>query len=611
MDRHACIAARHVALHLSLLLLLAALAGAGSPPDEPPVDLEDATDVERVESLNQAALASVASDPDKALELAQRAAEMARRSGDRAGQGTAEFAIGEAHYVRDDHTGALPHFVEARRLLQGTGSSARLAKAMRRIGDVHSRTGTFDEALAVYLDTLRLLEDHQAREPSQERLWDIGNLLGAIGNLFRSLEEPEKALAYYQRSLEVYEQVDYNLGVAGTSYNLGNLLFEAGDHDAALEHYLRARETASLLDDPTLLSMATTSIGSVFLERGQLDLALQRFAESLELCRTAGRTRGVQFALKRMGNVRHRQQRYSEAVDHYLEALAIAQESSAPSSQAELHKLLSECFADTDDHALALEHFEKHASIRSDLFNEARSRQVHELEIAYESERKDQEIEILKRDRAIQQWMRAALVLATVLAVAVGALGWSRNRLGVRAAREIRQANDELTRALSRVEQLSRTDYLTGLPNRRGVVERFDAELAGSTGAVVLADIDDFKRVNDRFGHECGDQVLVSVAERLRSMVRTQDLLGRWGGEEFILILPATDQDGAAQLTERIRRAIEVQVFLYKGSQVQVTLTFGVSSVDGSTSFEESLRHADRALYSGKQSGKNRIVLAG
>ncbi len=374
---------------------------------------------------------------------------------------------------------------------------------------------------------------------------------------------------------------------------------------------MKAREAAALLDNSALLSMATASVGSVFLERGRLELAMQHFTESLQICRDTGRTRGTLFALKRMGEVRSRQQRFAESISHYLEALTIAQEQSDLRLQSELHELLSDCYAQAGDHLQALDHFKRHAILRNELFNEARSRQIHELEIAYDSERKDQEIENLKRNQNIQRSFRWALVAVTALAMMVGALGWSRYRLGVRAAREIRQVNDDLVSALTQVEALSRTDYLTGLPNRRGIVERLDALLTDRASALVLADIDEFKRVNDEFGHECGDHVLVSLARLVRSMLRAQDIVGRWGGEEFILILPNTDQEGAARLTERIRAAIEKHVFLSTGGQVQVTMTFGISSVGDRTTFQESLRKADRALYEGKLSGKNRIVLEG
>ena len=159
-------------------------------------------------------------------------------------------------------------------------------------------------------------------------------------------------------------------------------------------------------------------------------------------------------------------------------------------------------------------------------------------------------------------------------------------------------------------------DGLTGLANRRSCEETLAAELArverfGGPLAVVIADLDDFKDVNDHFGHPTGDVVLREFARTLEDGIRDVDLAARWGGEEFVLVLPGTDADGAAHLADRIRRALETRLVLsVDGEPIQVTASFGVASFPESSSAQTLLGAADEALYQAKGAGKNRVVRA-
>lgn len=116
--------------------------------------------------------------------------------------------------------------------------------------------------------------------------------------------------------------------------------------------------------------------------------------------------------------------------------------------------------------------------------------------------------------------------------------------------------------------------------------------------------------MNDRFGHELGDQVLKRVAELLRTQVRAQDVVARWGGEEFILLFPETSGSGATVVAEKIRARIEAEVFESHGHNVNVALTIGLAEVSRDEPIDKSTARADRALYEGKHRGKNCIVLA-
>jgi diguanylate cyclase (GGDEF)-like protein len=161
----------------------------------------------------------------------------------------------------------------------------------------------------------------------------------------------------------------------------------------------------------------------------------------------------------------------------------------------------------------------------------------------------------------------------------------------------------------------ARTDALTGLSNRRAMQERGRIELkrarrSGAPVSLLLCDLDHFKHINDRHGHEAGDIALVKVATVLRDALRESDALGRWGGEEFIAVLPATDAAGAIEVAERVRQAIEGTHF--EGLDAGTTISLGVTTMEAVdeplVAWDELVKSADRNLYRAKADGRNRVV---
>jgi diguanylate cyclase (GGDEF)-like protein len=167
------------------------------------------------------------------------------------------------------------------------------------------------------------------------------------------------------------------------------------------------------------------------------------------------------------------------------------------------------------------------------------------------------------------------------------------------------------------LQELAVTDTLTGLPNRRGIEEWAGRQMSCATRHefpfhVAIADLDHFKLVNDTYGHEVGDKVLVKFAEILRANCRTSDLCGRMGGEEFLLAFTHATDENAGLFAERIRGQLEATEFRFKEHAVKVNANFGVAGRDGmkTSDINSLISRADVALYSAKRRGRNRVEIA-
>jgi len=183
---------------------------------------------------------------------------------------------------------------------------------------------------------------------------------------------------------------------------------------------------------------------------------------------------------------------------------------------------------------------------------------------------------------------------------------------------------DTLIQEVQRYKELSLTDYLTGLFNKRYFQTRFIEEVTRARRSsydlsLIFCDIDYFKRINDRFGHHIGDEVLRITAQILSgsidelniiSRLRKSDIIARYGGEEFVVILPETGKTGAAIAAERLRKKIEKYTFTLDGEKVHITMSFGVTELSpADKDHTEIIKNADYAMYKAKNSGRNRVMV--
>lgn len=206
----------------------------------------------------------------------------------------------------------------------------------------------------------------------------------------------------------------------------------------------------------------------------------------------------------------------------------------------------------------------------------------------------------------MMQWL-----LVLLIAILLVLLIWT----STRARRRIAEKDTELSTALEQVEELARRDPLTRLLNRRAFIELMEYESQRQWRnqqpiSFIIADTDHFKRLNDNYGHACGDSVLSEIAQALTRSLRGQDTVCRWGGEEFLVMLPGTGLADAVTLAERLREAIAGLRLQCEGRELAVTMTFGVAECPVHDETTAAISRADKVLYKGKKAGRNRVVAA-
>ena len=336
--------------------------------------------------------------------------------------------------------------------------------------------------------------------------------------------------------------------------------------------------------------------------RGGCELERQRLGDAasaertlraaLDLSEATGYRYGVAHASLSLGKLCMTQGRNDEAHAWLAAALATCERHQLKPTQYECHEALAELHEKTGDPVAALEHFRRFHALEREVQSEAASDKLRALQIQIE-------VAAAKRDADIERERQEVLTRANA---ELDALNVS-----------LTEANLQKTMLLDQLERQTYEDALTGLANRRRLDQRLADEFAlalrhGRPLTVAMADLDHFKSVNDRFSHAVGDAALRAIAKILTSHVRQTDLVARFGGEEFVIVLVETEPEAALRVCEKLRAAIANHVWTAIHPGLALTVSIGVCADTSLPTHERMLAMADRNLYSAKAAGRNRVV---
>ena len=372
------------------------------------------------------------------------------------------------------------------------------------------------------------------------------------GRCWELLQDHATALDLFEKALEAFKAAGESIGIARTLNMLGaaqDMLGDAGPAECTLQDALALSESIAYVQG---IAQAHLALGRLYAKQAHEDMARERLHAALQICEQQ--------------NIRL--------------------------TRYECHEALAEFHERLGDPATALHHFRRFHQLEKEVQQESASVRLRDFAIQFQ-------VAAAKRDAELQRERQAVLTLANA---ELDALNVS-----------LTEANLQKTMLLDQLERQTFEDALTGLANRRRLDLRLADEFArahrhGRPLAVAIADLDNFKLVNDRHSHAVGDAALRSLARLLSSQVRHTDLVARFGGEEFVLVLLESDAATALGVCEKLRALVEQHAWDAIHPGLALTLSIGVCADTSLPGHERMLAAADRNLYLAKAGGRNRVV---
>ena len=501
-------------------------------------------------------------DLPRAMECALEAREISDRCGFREGSARSRRMIGTVSWAMGELPEALESLESAREGYRGLNDPKGEASCINNLGLVLQNMGEFAQAMEKHLEALAIREELGDRSEQSLSLTNIANICNWSGQ-YRS------ALKYHLRALRIRVELDDPRGKADSMANLGLVHMALGRPEEAQGYYFDALRIYEELGDLNGIGNCSNNIGISMVDIGRLDDALTHYDRALSSYRQRGHRGGEAGTLVNLGKLRMERGELDEASTAFNGSLELARDTgdtyvimNVLSSMADLCEL-------REDYRLALEYHRESDRLRSKL----RDSEVFSTLSRLEQRRLEETV------------------------------------------RESRRRESRLTERQEAYRELSMTDPLTGVLNRRHFMEEAGdavstAMSSGSALSLAMVDIDSFKEINDGHGHQVGDRVMIRVCELLRSCIRPDDLLARYGGDEFVVLFRHCPPEVASGilgrvLTELRQDAVET---LPPGA---VTLSCGVAGLGEhdlmASDLDSLIATADSRLYLAKNGGRDRI----
>lgn len=583
-----------------------------------------------IEALDRSvALALSSGDYDSASTLAADLLQQARGNGLVLAQAAAEGYLGVVARRRGKLDDARAHQETALALRRSQKDRAGEAQVLMNLGTVHRDLGDFARALELQIDALEL----RRTLGSSEKL-DLS--YRNIALLYREIEDTEQARLNFEAALDSSRRNLDPQSMAGALGSYASFSNDLGDAQAALTMAQQARAIDASLGNRPYVGLEDVEIGRALIRLGRDDEAARTLEEALTIGRELQHREITGNALLHLGRIALRAGDETLATKRLDEAISVL-------SAAGLKSALSEAFAAREEiaiasgqHAAAIGFGQRRAALREELLGTRSGRQLAALKSRYERADAEQRIRLLSLNNELQSLRLRQQALLRNIGIGVAAalsvllaLLFRRYRTTRRLNSALQQKNAEISAHEARLEaanaklathaaelyQAAITDPLTNAYNRGHLFRQLDEHLRHALGAgqdlsVLLIDFDHFKSINDEHGHLFGDRVLAGGIQIVRQWLEPGDLVGRYGGEEFIVVMPGRDADDAATIAERLRAKVAQGLAAMSDARRAPTISIGLASLkaSGASTLEDLLGAADVAVYRAKAQGRNRVV---
>lgn len=466
-------------------------------------------------------------------------------------------------FIQSDYQLALPFTLKLLDAYQKNQEPEQVMNGFFLLMMIYEQAGNFPTSIEV----LPYVIENLSKLPPSEA---IVKTHAALGRLYFLLEDYDQAATYLLKSLEIQNHLNSPNNLAMIYKYLADAFAAKQEVDLACEYAQNSLKYCSSKTQPFLQASCLNSMGSVYQLKKLTNASFRKFHQALELSQKIPNPYEQICALTNLGKWYLTCSDRDKGLLLLIRGYELAKKHNTRSKLVEITLELANAYKQNHSFQLASEFFEKYIYEKESLSINAYANQLRHLETA-------QKIEIINR----------------------------RNH-------QLRKEIQEKIQTQAKLEVLATTDPLTGLFNRRHFFTLTEHWCENALEvpfeiSSMMVDIDHFKNINDQFGHQAGDQVLVQVAQTIQNTLRTDDVLCRYGGEEFCILLPNTNLVAAQQVGERIRLRIEKAEIKHEGKIIHLTVSIGIADLENSPkhSVMGLLGHADQALYTAKHKGRN------
>ena len=520
----------------------------------------------------------ITADPQLILDYANEVLEEVKAKQfvffDRNQEGQLYYTMGRAYNVISNLEQALMSFTNAMYAFQATKNLQMEAKCLSSIGGVYEKSG--DNATAYDYTSTALDKAYQ----TGDRLLEA-RLMNDIGYTHVIFQEYDKALSYLIPCIEYLEDSEDTLLLSYAKDSIAQAYFGMGHIEEALKNEKEAVELSREAGNWYGVASFLAYLSAIYNTKKEYEQALECVNDAQEIAEERGYEMEICNSHKYRAEIYIAMKEYPQALDEYKQGVVIAHRIHTHRLLYEMYQAMSNVCKQNNDFQGALEFYEK--------FHNAKEQALEE--------REKQE----RRYRQVIDQAKNARREADLLQV-------KNNQL----ENEI----NERKQLQQKLEQLAKTDPLTQLLNRRSFFTQ--AALAYERArryqkpfSLILFDVDHFKEINDSFGHQAGDQILAKISERLRSKTDQSDLVCRFGGEEFIILIHDADSKQAQAVAKEIKQELN-RTIQTTDMPIQVSASFGISTFDPNeaVSLDKLIERADDAMYHAKENGRNRITVS-
>lgn len=576
----------------------------------------------------------------QAQTLLQDSIELFQSVGSRQNLAEAYRQLGLTYRYQANYPQALEYIYLAMQINQQVNDERAVSSTYNSIGVVLEKMGQYEEASQAHQSALEI--NYKLGDES-----GVASALYNLGDIRRSMGDAELALSYFRQVLELDLKSGNAKNIAYSNHKIGHVLLTEGKLKEARVHILEALRIFQEIETPRDTDWALTSLAQLEMEEGNLLVAKEMIQGVIDRAKANHYNSLLVDAYLVAAETAYRLDEADNALTFIEGGLSQAQLNQERHQEAVLERLRVKVLLKQESLQKALAALQRQKALDDEILNEKRLTSIASVQAQTEFIRRAHQIELLEKESALQQaaleketlsrntWIISIVGTSVLFFLMYGRI--IQFRLTRKLEKEVEtrtlqleEANQELVQAYREMEAISLTDKLTGIKNRRFLEKQIDADLeqsqrqyhnwrTGKSGmpkqadiVMFMIDVDNFKDVNDVFGHGAGDRVLIQLTERMAQVFRQSDYLVRWGGEEFVAVARFIDRNDAPMLAQRMLEAVYEQPFELT-DRINQELTCSIGYACFPLMLEENVdKHwhglismADACLYAAKYSGKN------